>query len=96
MVVKGNVTMGCRELLNFGDETPVLVEWRSLNFGIIKDFITWKKKSHLKEIHTPVQEQKLYYLVISMTVKTNTWICEEPFKHDISFSCRGREFFMAI
>lgn len=44
MVVKGNGTMGCRELLNFGDEMPVPVEWRSLNFGIIKDFIPWQKK----------------------------------------------------
>lgn len=39
MVVKGNGVMGYRDLLNFGDEMPVPVEWKSLNFGIIKDFI---------------------------------------------------------
>lgn len=38
------VPWGARELLNFGDEIPVSVEWRSLSFGIIQDLIPWKKK----------------------------------------------------
>lgn len=40
-MVKGNGAMGDTEHLNFGDEMPVPVEWRSLNFDVIKDFRPW-------------------------------------------------------